>query len=555
VNKPIADLPPPVVKPEVALIEDLFDELSSGRLRIPRFQRPFVWKPEDMRELFDSIQKGYPIGSLLFWNTSIPIRSLQSIGPIEVPEAPGNPVTYVLDGQQRLSTLYGVLRLPSGFPLDPAQQHWQWWLWYDLRKETFVHLRHPPKAVPAHLFPLRALLRTMDFLQACRTISEALPTEAAELIERAERLAQKLKSYKMAVIRIQGGTLRQAVEIFSRLNTRGQPMSDDQMVSALTYQEGENDFHLARRINEILEKLAIYHFDGLDRVFVFRAIVAVAGEDIQRSDWAQFSERQGSKLPAIVDAAEAALLQAARFLFEELGVPGSRLLPYALQLVMLSEFFRLCPEPATWQVALLRRWFWATSFSGWFAGANSTQVRQALDEFRKLARGEAQELETMPLDEAARPYPRNFDLRSARVRTLLLVMLQRLQPLRPDGEPFDPRFLIWEHGNRAYRHVFREAKGDIVSNPANRILLPPVPGKMARTQLLDIPSSVRSQVLASHLISDDAHEALYYGNERGFIERRAADLAELERDFMTELDLPLPPSEFGETDIDTDDEE
>ncbi|HYO52050.1 DUF262 domain-containing protein, partial [Archangium sp.] len=144
-NKPMADLPPPVVKPEVALIEELFDELSSGRLRIPRFQRPFVWKPEDMRELFDSIQKGYPIGSLLFWNTSIPIRSLQNIGAIEVPEAPGSPVTYVLDGQQRISTLYGVLRLPSGFPLDSAQKHWQWWLWYDLRKETFVHLRHPPE--------------------------------------------------------------------------------------------------------------------------------------------------------------------------------------------------------------------------------------------------------------------------------------------------------------------------------------------------------------------------------------------------------------------------
>jgi hypothetical protein len=395
----------------------------------------------------------------------------------------------------------------------------------------------------------------MDFLQACRTISEELPAEAPELIERAERLAQKIKSYKMAVIRIQGGTLRQAVEIFSRLNTRGQPMSDDQMVSALTYQEGENEFHLARRINEILDKLAIYHFDGLDRVFIFRAIVAVTGEDIQRADWAQFSAKQGSKLPEIVDEAESALFHAAKFLFEDLGVPGSRLLPYALQLVMLSEFFRLCAEPKTWQIWLLRRWFWSSSFSGWFAGANSTQVRQALDEFRKLARGESQELEVMPLDEAARPYPRSFDLRSARVRTLLLVMLKRLQPLRPDGTLFDPRSLLWEYGNRAYRHVFQKAQGDLVSNPANRILLPPVPGKMVRTQLLDIPSSIRSQVLASHLISEDAYHALHHGEEREFIELRAADLARIEREFMMELDLPLPPSEFGETDIDTDDED
>lgn len=551
----MADLASPVIKPEVALIEDLFDELNSGRLRIPQFQRPFVWKPEDMRTLFDSIQKGYPIGSLLFWNTSTSIQSFQHIGPIKVPTPPSNSLTYVLDGQQRISTLYGVLRLPADFPLDSTQNHWQWWLWYDLRKEIFVHHQHSAEMVPPHLFPLRALLRTMDFLQACRTISEALKNEAPELIERAEKLAYRIKSYRLSVIRLQGGDLPQAVEIFSRLNTRGHPISEDQLLSAFTYQEGEHGFHLAHRVEEILDKLTVYHLDDIDRVFIFRAIVAASGEDIQRVHWAQFAAKHSSQLPEIVDAAETALLHAAQFLFEELGVPGSKLLPYALQLVMLSEFFRLCPEPKIWQIALLHRWFWASSFSGWFAGTSSTQVRQALDEFRKLARGEVQKLEVMHLDEPARPYPRSFDLRSARVRTLLLVMLKRLQPLKPDGTPFDPRHLLWEHGNRAYRHVIQKAKGDLVSNPANRILLPPTPGKMARTQLMEIHKSVRSQVLASHLISEDAYEALYYGNEQEFIELRAADLAKLERDFLTELALPLPPSEFGETDIDTDDED
>jgi len=42
------------VKPEVTFLEDLFKEIASGKLRIPRFQRPFVWKPDDMLSLFDS---------------------------------------------------------------------------------------------------------------------------------------------------------------------------------------------------------------------------------------------------------------------------------------------------------------------------------------------------------------------------------------------------------------------------------------------------------------------------------------------------------------------
>ncbi len=53
--------------PQIIPIYDLIDRVASGELRIPRFQRPYVWSPEDMIGLFDSIFNGYPIGSLLIW--------------------------------------------------------------------------------------------------------------------------------------------------------------------------------------------------------------------------------------------------------------------------------------------------------------------------------------------------------------------------------------------------------------------------------------------------------------------------------------------------------
>ena len=549
---------PPIVKPEIALIEDLLEEIKEGRLRIPRFQRPFVWKPEDMRELFNSIQQGYPIGSLLLWNTSDDVQSFDQVGPLTIPDAGTRPVTYILDGHQRLSTLYGVLRLPGERPRGPDQDHWQWWLGYDLKNDEFVH-ESPGRPFQPYFFPLRALLRTTDFLSAARSVQEKLPEEAEALIDRAERLAQKIKSYKLAVIRIQGGSLAQAVEIFSRLNSKGQPITADQMISALSYREGAGSFQLAGRIDEILQQLSPFHFEGLHRGFIFRAIVAATGEDIFRADSTAAAKKLKPKLQTAAEEASEALLGAARFASDTLGIPTYRLLPYSHQFVALSEFFRLCPEPDDEKISILQHWFWATSFAGWYARANSTQINRMLERLRQLARGELVTLKALFSDDDSclqapvRPYPTTFDFRSARVRTLLLVLLHRLVPLLPDGRALDTKALLSEHGAQAFRYVVRKIKGEIASDPANRILLPPEVGHPVKTRLLEIAPELRDRVLASHGIPEEAFAALTRGDDTEFIRTRATHLAALEREFISSQGLTLPASERGNADIDTDD--
>lgn len=544
---------PPLVKPEFTLIEDLFREIEAGKLRIPHFQRPFVWKPENMLSLFDSIRKGYPIGSLLIWETGEHVQSLGQVGPLNVPEAGTNPVAYILDGQQRLSTLYGVLRIPAGFPSGPKQKDWQWWVYYDLEGRRFLHA---PNTLPAgnKYMPLRALLRTTDFLKESRRIESMFGEDSIALIDEAESLAQRVKSYKLAPIRIQGGTLEQAVEIFSRLNTTGQKMTPDQMASALTYREGNEAFDLAQRIDGILERLEAFHFGKLRRIVIFRAIVATADFDVYSTASEDLAKKLRDKLPQTVDLAEAAIVRAAEFLFDVLDVPGVQLLPYSLQFLLLSEFFRGCSSPSGSQIATLRKWFWATSFSGWFAGANSTQIREALREFRELAAGTLSELQVMRLDERCRPFPQTFDIRSARLRALLLMMMQRLVPRKLDGEKLDPGPLLWEHGNRAFLYVFRRAADEVVSSPANRILLPASRGQVVRKQVLELSPEVGDAVLASHGINDEAYGALLAGDASAFINARARHLAQVERAFMAELGLTPPAEEFGDTDIDTDDE-
>src|SRR3990172_7522662 len=91
-------------------IQDLMQQVMSGRVRLPGFQRDFVWGTERRTMLLDSLYKGYPIGSLPFWRTEEKAPSRSHFGPYNIPEVEkGATVQYVLDGQQRMVTIYQAL--------------------------------------------------------------------------------------------------------------------------------------------------------------------------------------------------------------------------------------------------------------------------------------------------------------------------------------------------------------------------------------------------------------------------------------------------------------
>jgi uncharacterized protein with ParB-like and HNH nuclease domain len=156
----------PDVEPRSVSIDDVLQWVDAGALRIPvAFQRTYEWTPEMMRELFESIDRGFPIGSLALWSTDARLPTLETIGALRASDPPASgPITYLLDGHQRLATLYSVLRLPADHPRDGD---WKWWIYCDLNQDgenesSFVHV--PPDREPAPYFlPLRSIIRTMDF--------------------------------------------------------------------------------------------------------------------------------------------------------------------------------------------------------------------------------------------------------------------------------------------------------------------------------------------------------------------------------------------------------
>jgi uncharacterized protein with ParB-like and HNH nuclease domain len=98
-------------EPQSRTFSALLSDIEKGQIQIPQFQRDFVWDMKKSASLIDSIVKGYPIGTLILWRTRERFRMVRRIGGVELPEPDeGDFVDFVLDGQQRLTSLFASLK-------------------------------------------------------------------------------------------------------------------------------------------------------------------------------------------------------------------------------------------------------------------------------------------------------------------------------------------------------------------------------------------------------------------------------------------------------------
>jgi len=94
----------------------LMNDIENGRVRLPPFQREFVWTPAKVVDLVDSLFKGYPIGSFFYWKANRKYVTLfRDIKSLSLPApAPDQELFFVLDGQQRITSIWAVfLSSPS----------------------------------------------------------------------------------------------------------------------------------------------------------------------------------------------------------------------------------------------------------------------------------------------------------------------------------------------------------------------------------------------------------------------------------------------------------
>lgn len=371
------------VKPEKSRLINLLEDIKAGRIRIPIFQRDFVWKKNQRLELFDSLNNGFPIGSLLFWKPQDLVFNFNpKIGPFEIKSNSSN-YSYVLDGFQRISTLFGALINPFTYGAGVDENYNDFIIHYDLKEEEFVQLRSKEEVFQIPLYKLIDTFEFLSFSENLRLNISDIET-SSKYINSAKRLANQLLDYEVPFVEIIGGDIEDAVDIFHRVNSKGSDISPIWMLNALTYVEDE--FRFNNEINELKEKLEKYNFQDLPADIILHCIETSTGKIYFDVNLETLSKRRD--FPELVKETFKNIEKAVEFLYNRVNVFDNKILPYNLQLIFITEFFRLNKSPNYPQLNELERWFWVTSYANYFSIYSLSKQRIAFKQFQDFAKGE-----------------------------------------------------------------------------------------------------------------------------------------------------------------------
>lgn len=529
-----------LVQPNIQRLPNLLRDVQEGEIRIPRFQRPFVWTAEQRLLLVQSIYEGMPIGSILIWRTlSHDLACYEKIGPLTLngsgrKEAEGTARQYLLDGHQRVTALYvalGAGLLPGDSAPEPQTQSQNeqldevWPIFFDLEERTFRV--HPQRGGPPETWlPLSILLDPYRLYEFQKQLLDRGVERS--LVNRAESLASTFKDYNIPVVPIVTESLEIATESFQRVNSGGTPMNEVHMVSALTWTPG---FDLNERMREIRIELGEVGWESLDEKMILNTCKAALDLDIYYAETRSIRDALKSR-PEVLREATESLKAAARFLRDHCKVYGPSTLPYSFQIVLLADALRQSPlHPQA--AGALEKWFWLTTYAEYFAGISAVRLARALEHLRIVA---AQGTDPAPPGITREVTGlRRFDFRTARSRAIALRMADLQARTLPNQE--DPYQLLADHGRDAMPMLIprREAGNTrLAEGPENRILVHPKEAVQRRREFRD-PALIAP--LDAFAISLSSAIALSRSDVDEFLFLRRIALSELEWEFVESLGL------------------
>ncbi|KYG09900.1 hypothetical protein BE21_15410 [Sorangium cellulosum] len=508
-----AELPPQLDRrPEAKAfqIDELLPRVQEGKIRVPPFQRALRWEDSDRIDFFDSIYRGYPIGTLLFWQRQAPAGRL-SLGKLNIDAPARSDALWVVDGQQRITTLAETLlgRLAS----DERAMH------FDLKEMKFIYAKARQEVIESELprLPMAVVLDSNQLLEWLFAHPKLGPAQRALALD----VGKRIREYQMPCYIVETSDEQVLRTIFHRINRSGRPLEDHEVFNALFGSLSQNQpsdlRHVAQRASEM-------GFGPLADGDVFSALLAVKGLPLDR-DFTDALHRD--EVPAALRATEAALRETIVFLRRDAGFAHVELLPYTLPIVVLSKFFHEFPTPRDRSRLLLRRWLWRGALGARLTGA-TVGMRQHLACIRKDdEEGSVQRLLALAGTAPAEDIHHLDSFHFARARSKLQCCA--LASLGPrdlmSGELLDVTALFSAPGEEKVPTVLRGklAEDERASGLANRVLHPRLP---TREMIKAITTTSDERTLASHAISGEARAALRAGNAAGFLALREAALCQ-----------------------------
>jgi hypothetical protein len=368
-----------VMDPRVSFVTQILDEIEFGIIKIPRFQRELVWTWEQQRDLLCSIVEGIPIGSILVWSTNLKnITSYDSIGPFKLKYESGKDETpqqmYLMDGLQRMSTLYALVKHPVHSTSISELAKYEVFADLEsnsisnmfLRKDEIIKEGNTPESF--QYLPLSVIFDQKGFMRFLRQI----PPENEYLIDKADDIVISFKNYKVPMIPMRSDKQELVTKSFERINTRGTVMSEAHMLNALSYSP---EFELLTSLNNLKEEyLFELENESVDQPFILQLVKLQLDKSIYDKNTDTLAKQVNEKLLTTIFVGIREMLS---FSLEQYGISSIKAFPYKLQALGICHALIKYPNI---EREKLKAWITVTAYTSAF-GTTARNSESALHDW------------------------------------------------------------------------------------------------------------------------------------------------------------------------------
>lgn len=342
-------------------VVNLISELENGNLRIPRFQRDYVWEPSKVVKLLNSIYKEYPIGTFFLWETDQRMEGFcRKVPHLNFPDKPeSGRFSFILDGQQRITSLYVGLKGMTIGKKDYSK------ICFNLDKKEFWIPRPRPEAndIPA--------CRLFDPTASMQLVNQYATQNKSDCVAEIISCSKLLREYPLSVIKSVDMGLDEVVDIFERINQGGKRLSLFDLVHASVW---SNDFDLRERIDEFNSEPAIKLFGEVGaEIFTQSLALNTSNDCTKRHQLYLTNEQCNAQWERTVECVRLAIDFVRNF-----GVQQLSIIPYQNILAVIQHYFFVSGKSVVppEDKALISDWFWTVTFSQRYSSSTLSKMNE-----------------------------------------------------------------------------------------------------------------------------------------------------------------------------------
>jgi len=444
-------------KPDSKKYSDLISEIQKGIIKIPKFQREFVWSIDKTAKLLDSILKGYPIGTFILWQTDERINDIKNVGNLEIPPTPeGTKVQYVLDGQQRITSLFAAY-LGANIQKEGEKKITDYSkivvnLDEDINENDNQVITSEPTG-DKYL----SLSEVLNFSYSkAKELSNIFSENELELID---AYSTAFKTYEFSTVVLRKEDIDSAIEVFTRINTGGQTLTLFEIMSAKTYDEKQN-FDMQVKWGSFIKELEGIKYEGVSSTVVLSVLALV----LSRTKECKRKTILALDKQSIIDAWDSvisALQDSIDYFRTTYRIPVSQILPYDSLLVPFAYFFyHTGDKPHPVQRRYLEEFFWRMSLSYRYSSSTESKLARDIKRIDKIIGGERPDYSDIKvyLDSPQDLIETNFSAGNSYCKAILcLLAYQEPKDFQDNGRVILDNSWLKVASSKNYHHFFPKA--------------------------------------------------------------------------------------------------